>query len=150
MFARPRKSVSGPKSPADLESDAMRFFSQPSCFGVYGMTELSLPMPECEAGNYHLLPWIMTLVLDRTGNQLLDHGSGIVEGRAAFLDLSREARWGGIITGDKIQVDYKDKCACGRYGPVVLQTVSRYGDSADDKVDCAGTFDAYVRGIVGE
>ncbi len=150
MFARPRKSVSGPKTPAEVESDAMRLFGQPSCFGVYGMTELSLPMPECEAGNYHLLPWIMVLVLDRNGNQLLDHGDGIVEGRAAFLDLSREARWGGVITGDKIQVNYKDKCACGRHGPIILQTVSRYSDSADDKVDCAGTFDAYVRGIVGE
>lgn len=151
FFGRARKALkSGNVTQADMEVNAMRYFNQPSCFGVYGMTELSLPMPECEAGNYHRLPWIMILVLDQNGNALVEPTDGVAHGRGAFLDLSREARWGGVITSDKIQVDYTSRCTCGRPGPVVLDTISRIGDSGEDKVDCAGTFDSYIRGVIAE
>jgi len=130
-----------------LEADALRLFTPKQVFGCYGMTELSLPMPECEARRYHLPPWIMLLLLDRNGAQLAP-SEGVVEGRAGYLDLSREGRWGGIITGDKIQVDFSGKCACGRQGPTILDTISRYSDTGDDKIDCAGSFDAYVRGVL--
>ncbi len=49
-----------------------------------------------------------------------------------------------IITRDKVQVDYAGTCACGRPGPIILDTISRYSDANDDKVDCSGTFDAGV------
>ena len=37
---------------------------------------------------------------------------GEYEGRAAFFDLSLDGRWGGVISGDKISIDF-EPCACG-------------------------------------
>ena len=146
-WGRPRKRIANVASLEDLEAEANRFFTPKQMFGAYGMTELSLTMPECEAGRYHVPPWIMVLLLDRKGNELAP-AEGISEGRAGFMDFSREGRWGGIMSGDKIQVDFSGKCACGRRGLTILDTVSRYADTGSDKVDCAGTFDAYVRGVM--
>ncbi len=143
-----RKRYRMPITNSELQADAMRFFGNVQSSPLYGMTELSTQMPACEHVRYHLPPWIMLFVLDRNGNHLVEPQNGIAEGRAGYLDLSREGRWGGIITGDKVQVDYTGTCACGRPGPVILDTISRFSDSNDDKVDCAGTFEAYVRGIL--
>ncbi len=143
-----RKRFKIPITNDELQADALRFFGNVRLFPLYGMTELSTQMPACEHVNYHLPPWIMLFVLDRNGNHLVEPQNGIAEGRAGYLDLSREGRWGGIITGDKVQVDYSGTCKCGRPGPVILDTISRLSDSNDDKVDCAGTFEAYVRGIL--
>ena len=35
-------------------------------------------------------------------------------------DLLYEGRWGGLITGDKVTVDFKPRCPCGRHGPTLL------------------------------
>jgi hypothetical protein len=87
------------------------------------------------------------MVLDRDGEQLLPPTQGESEGRAAFLDLSLDGRWGGVISGDKISVDH-GKCACGRRGPSIRDDVTRYSDlPGGDKISCAGTIDAYVRGV---
>jgi hypothetical protein len=76
-----------------------------------------------------------------------NHGEGEIEGRAAFFDLSLDGRWGGIITGDKISIDF-GPCACGQKGPTVRDNIVRYADlEGDDKIGCAGTIDAYVRGV---
>ncbi len=135
-------------SAEEVRTQAMQLFAPTQLFDIYGMTELSTPMPGCEHGRYHVPPWIVLLPLDRGGTRLLEGDDGYVEGRAGFLDLSREGRWGGIITGDRIEVETAAKCECGRAGPVIRQTVSRYSDIGDDKVDCSGTFDAYVRGVM--
>lgn len=51
------------------------------------------------------------------------------------------------ITGDRIVVDYRP-CACGNRGPSIADSIVRYADMAgDDKIACAGTADAYVRGL---
>ncbi|MET9387119.1 hypothetical protein ABZY09_40435 [Streptomyces sp. NPDC002928] len=117
-------------------------------FQVYSMQELGSGMPKCRKGDrYHLPPWVVPFVLDEGGEQLLPHGSGEVEGRAAFFDLSLDGRWGGVITGDRIALDL-DPCACGARGPSVRNDIVRYADLAgDDKIGCAGTVDAYVRGV---
>ena len=73
--------------------------------------------------------------------------TGEIEGRAAFFDLSLDGRWGGIITGDKISLDF-DPCACGAKSPSIRDNIVRYADlEGDDKIGCAGTVDAYVRGL---
>jgi hypothetical protein len=149
LWGTARKRLQSPVPNTELEADARRFFNAKQVFGIYGMSELSVPMPECEAGAYHVPPWIMVLPLDRNGNHLLANNGGVVEGRGGFLDLSREGRWGGIISGDKIEVNYAG-CACGRAGPVILDTISRFSDVGDEKVDCGGSFDAYVRGVLDE
>ncbi len=119
-------------------------------FQNYSMQELNSGMPKCRTGGrYHVPPWIIPFVLNKQGDALEPHDlSGAeCEGRAAFFDLSLDGRWGGVISGDRISLDYSP-CACGSKGPSVRDTIARYADlEGDDKIGCAGTIDAYVRGL---
>jgi hypothetical protein len=117
-------------------------------FQNYSMQELNSGMPKCQAGNrYHLPPWLVPFMLNEEGDTLLPMGAGEVEGRAAFFDLSLDGRWGGVISGDRIAMQF-GPCACGRKGPSVRDDIVRYADlKGDDKIGCAGTVDAYVRGM---
>jgi hypothetical protein len=117
-------------------------------FQMYGMQELGSAMPRCQkGGRYHIPAWLVCLPLDKDGNELLPHGDGEIEGRAAFFDLSLDGRWGGVISGDKIAVDFSP-CKCGAHTPSIRDNVIRYSDlTGDDKIACSGTVDAYVRGL---
>jgi hypothetical protein len=118
-------------------------------FQNYSMQELNSGMPKCQkGGRYHVPPWLVPLILNQEGDALLPHdGKSVVEGRAAFFDLSLDGRWGGVISGDKISIDF-GPCACGNNGPSIADTIARYADlQGDDKIGCAGTVDAYVRGV---
>lgn len=121
-------------------------------FQNYSMQELNSGMPKCrEGGRYHVPPWVVPVLLDKSGDNLaegaLDYRAGEREGRAAFFDLSLDGRWGGVITGDRISLDY-GTCACGNHGPSIRDDIARYADlEGDDKIGCAGTVDAYVRGV---
>ncbi|HKA15182.1 MAG TPA: hypothetical protein VKH41_09215 [Myxococcota bacterium] len=116
-------------------------------FQMYGMQEINTAMPRCPAGRYHVAPWLLCLLLDPEGETLLPPTGGEMEGRAAFLDLSLDGRWGGVISGDKISLD-SGKCACGRGSPSIRDDITRYSDlPGGDKISCAGTIDAYVRGV---
>ena len=114
----------------------------------YSMQELHSGMPRCRAGGrYHMPPWVVPLILDKTGDNLLPMSGSEYEGRAAFFDLSLDGRWGGIISGDRISIDFSP-CACGARGPSIRDNIVRYADlEGDDKIGCAGTVDAYVRGV---
>jgi hypothetical protein len=118
-------------------------------YQTYGMQELSSSMPRCQEGHrYHLPAWLVCLPLNKEGDALVDGiGEGKVEGRAAFFDLSMDGRWGGVISGDHVEIDYSP-CACGDRSPSIADNVYRYADlEGDDKIGCAGTVDAYVRGL---
>jgi hypothetical protein len=114
---------------------------------AYGMQELNTLAPRCQAGRYHVAPWVLLLLLDEPGENLIEPAStGEHEGRAAFFDLSLEGRWGGVISGDKIRVTW-ERCGCGNRSPSIDLDIRRYSDQAGgDKIACAGTIDAYVRG----
>jgi hypothetical protein len=114
----------------------------------YSMQELHSGMPRCHSGaRYHVPPWVVPLILDKSGDNLLPMRDGEYEGRAAFFDLSLDGRWGGVISGDKISIDFSP-CACGSKGPSIRDSIVRYADlEGDDKIGCAGTVDAYVRGV---
>ena len=113
----------------------------------YGMQELNTTFPKCSAGRYHSAPWLIPLLLDDSGDTLIAPRKGEQEGRAAFFDLSLQGRWNGVISGDKIAIDY-GPCACGALGPSIADNVTRYSDLAGgDKISCSGTIDAYVRGV---
>ena len=144
--------VKGVPLPADYQEQVDRFFGAVIRPGAYGMTELAQVMPRCEAGRYHRAPGLVWLILDRDGERLLteaDGEDGVVEGRFAFLDLLYEGRWGGLITGDKVTVDFKPRCPCGRHGPTLLDNISRFASaSEDDHIGCAGTIDGYIRGAI--
>lgn len=118
-------------------------------FQMYGMQEINSTMPRCQEGmRYHLPPWLVCLPLNKEGDALMPGvGEGKVEGRAAFFDLSMDGRWGGVISGDHIEIDYSP-CACGAKSPSIRDDIVRYADlEGDDKIGCAGTVDAYVRGL---
>lgn len=114
----------------------------------YSMQELHSGMPRCQkGGRYHVPPWVVPLILDQSGDNLLPIAEDEYEGRAAFFDLSIDGRWGGVISGDKVSIDFSP-CACGSKGPSIRDNVVRYADlEGDDKIGCAGTVDAYVRGV---
>ena len=117
---------------------------------IYSMQEIASGMIRCQdGGRYHIPPWLVCLPLNKEGDALLpDIGEGTVEGRAAFFDLSMDGRWGGVISGDHIHVDY-GTCACGNRSPSIREDIYRYSDlEGDDKIACSGTVDAYVRGMV--
>jgi hypothetical protein len=115
---------------------------------AYGMQELSTTAVRCRAGRYHMAPWVILLLLDESGENLIEPTtSGELEGRAAFFDLSLDGRWGGVISGDKIRATWAP-CACGNRSPSVAEDILRYADMAGgDKIACSGTIDAYVRGV---
>jgi hypothetical protein len=113
----------------------------------YGMQECNTNAVRCKAGRYHMAPWVMLLLLDESGENLVEPTTGELEGRAAFFDLSLDGRWGGLISGDKIRATY-EPCACGNRSPSIHENIQRYADMAGgDKIACAGNIDAYVRGV---
>ena len=139
------------KLPANYREYVYETFNlQPrNIYQMYGMQELNSSMPRCQEGQrYHLPPWLVALPLNKNGDELLPGvGEGAMEGRAAFFDLSLDGRWGGVISGDHIHIDY-GPCACGSRSPSIRDDVYRYSDlEGDDKIGCAGTVDAYVRGM---
>jgi len=82
----------------------------------YSMQELHSGMPRCRAaGRYHVPPWVVPMILDQAGDSLLPM-IGEYAGRAAFFDLSLDGRWGGVISGDKVSINFST-CACGCKGP---------------------------------
>jgi hypothetical protein len=117
----------------------------------YSMQELNTRMPKChEAGRYHVTNALALFVLDKDGEELAPLSDGQAEGRAAFFDFTVDGRWGGTMSGDKVIADF-GPCPCGRRGPTILDDISRFSDLADgDKITCAGTMDAYVRGFIDE
>ncbi|WP_166904422.1 hypothetical protein [Mycobacterium sp. DL440] len=114
-------------------------------FHFYSMQELNTPFPKCRAGRYHVPPWVLLLPLDEPGENIVDTSSGRVLARGAFFDLSLDGRWGGIISGDRIDADF-GVCECGHQGPTIGPDITRYADLGGDKITCSGTIDAYVRG----
>jgi hypothetical protein len=116
-------------------------------YHMYSMREINATFPLCPAGRYHISPWVIMLPLDTGGEKLLDPGGGEIEARAAFFDTSIEGRWGGLISGDKVSVSFAS-CQCGHEGPTVGRDIARYADlQGGDKITCAGSIDAYVRGV---
>lgn len=117
-------------------------------FHYYAMQEINVRMPKCLEVRYHVPSDLVLLVLDADGESLAAVSDGQVEGRAAFFDTTVDGRWGGTISGDKIRADF-GPCPCGRPGPTVFDEITRFSNLPDgDKITCAGTMDAYVRGFI--
>lgn len=114
----------------------------------YSMQELNVRMPKCLEGRYHVPAGLTLFVLDKDGEAFAPVSDGQAAGRAGFFDVTVDGRWGGTISGDKITAEFGD-CRCGRPGPTVLDEITRFSDLPDgDKITCAGTVDAYVRGFI--
>ena len=110
--------LKGVQLPPDYREVILDTFniSEERLYHLYSMQELNTPFPRCRAGRYHVAPWVLALPLDAPGEVLLDATQGEIEARAAFFDLAIEGRWGGVISGDRITIDFRP-CACGHQGP---------------------------------
>jgi len=109
----------------------------------YGMSEISTLMPKCAAGKYHALPWLLVFVLDpQTGEPSAREGTHT--GRFGVIDLAFQQRWGGVLSGDEVTMTF-GRCACGRDGPFIEDSVRRYSEQegGDDKITCAGAPEAH-------
>jgi hypothetical protein len=143
--------LKGANLPADYREQLFQFFGNVRTQQGYGMSEMSCGFPMDHDGYYHQVPWIIPFVLDREGVKPAGPREGIVEGRFAYLDLSNEARWNGLISGDRVTIDFRETRPETRLpGLVVHPDISRYANiGEEDKIGCAGTIDAYISGEIG-
>jgi hypothetical protein len=145
--------VKGAKLPEDYRQQIFDYLGldERRLCNSYAMVEMSgfnAYLHEIKA--YAMPPWLIPLILDKAGEKLLnpENSKGVVEGRMAFFDVLADGRWGGIISGDKVVVDFGSN-EDGVKTPIVRQ-VARYADldEGEDKLSCAGTIDSYVRGAM--
>jgi hypothetical protein len=141
----------GAKLPPDYQQQITAFFgvTPDRITASYAMVEMSgfcAKIPGTQS--YAVPPWIIPLVLDKAGEKLLNPTTrtGTAEGRMAFFDVLADGRWGGIISGDKVRVEFGS--GLGGVRVPVVHEVNRYADleEGEDKLSCAGSIDAYVRG----
>lgn len=140
--------LKGAQLPPDFREFIFDTFglSDRRAYQFYSMQELNTVFPRCVAHRYHVAPWVLALPLDAPGEQLVDATDREIRARAGFFDLALDGRWGGIISGDRVSIDFRT-CACGHEGPTIGMDIERYADiEGGDKISCAGTIDAYVRG----
>ncbi len=143
----------GAKVPDDYKEQIMRFFgvTKDRLSNSYAMVEMSgfcaLIQPH---DVYATPPWLVPLILDKSGEKLLNPADrkGTVEGRMAFFDILADGRWGGVISGDKVVVEFGSGLD-GVKTPIV-RSINRYQDleEGEDKLTCAGSIDSYVRGSI--
>lgn len=136
----------GADLPDDYEVQILDFFgiTEDNVQSGYGMSELSAACGET-GGRYRPEPWVIPLLLDDSGEKVIHQDRGTAEGRFAFFDAALEGRWGGVITGDHVTVDFSTPTPT-----IVPGSIERYSvlEGGDDKLTCAGTIDAYVRGVM--
>ncbi len=133
--------------PENVNEVILEFFGARKMCASYGMTELNTFFVSCEHNHYHFVPWVTPFVLDRDSGQPLPR-SGVQTGRAAFFDMTHDGTWGGIVTGDKMTVNWDTPCPCGRSTHYIECAVSRFSDEGgDDKITCASTPDAQAEAL---
>jgi hypothetical protein len=141
--------LKGVRAPDDFLEQIRAFFGLGVAqFEAYGMSELNAPFARCSVARYHAPPTTLFLVLDKAGEELAAVSEDAVQGRLAAVDLTVSGRWGGVISGDRVSMSIAP-CPCGRRSPAITE-IARYTDlpEGDDKLSCAGTVDAYVRGSI--
>jgi hypothetical protein len=110
----------------------------------YGMQEISNLQLMCEAGRYHLQPWVIPFILDPDTSELLPR-RGVQVGRLGVFDLLAESHWGGVLSGDEVEVDFDSPCACGASTLHIAPDIARLSDKrgGDDKITCTASPQAY-------
>ena len=114
---------------------------------VYGMTELTGSARMCAVGNFHSPPWIVTFLLDPDTSKPLPR-EGVQTGRFAAFDLWPRTYWGGTISGDRVTIDWRGGCPCGRDTHTIDPDIARHANMRDDdKISCSKSPDAYAKAV---
>jgi hypothetical protein len=108
----------------------------------YAMTEQSSIMPRCPQGRYHIPAYGIVFLLDPATGAVLPR-NGTQTGRFAAFDILAQTYWGGIVSGDKVTVEWDEGCPCGRKGAFIHDNITRYSaiETGDDKITCSATID---------
>jgi hypothetical protein len=132
--------------PDDVD-EVIRSFFGAALRGGYGMTEQNFYLVTCEHERLHIPPWVTVLLLDPDSGQPLPR-EGVRTGRASFFDLTQDGTWGGIVSGDRITVDYRC-CPCGRTTVHMDKKIQRFSEITGDadKLTCAATPDAQAEAL---
>jgi hypothetical protein len=134
----------GVEMPENWQEILKTFTGIPRWRRNYGMTEMLGGMRLCDDGYYHIPPYYVPFLLDPKSGGVLAR-SGTVTGQFAFLDLLSQTLWGGIVTGDRVTIEWDRQCGCGRKGAHMHSNIMRYSELAaedgDDKISCAATVD---------
>jgi len=130
----------GVELPDNVNDIILEFTGASRLGSSYGMTEITSFNMLCQHGHYHFVPWLSVILLDRETGQPLPR-SGVQTGRASFFDMTNDGTWGGLVTGDRVTVDWDTPCKCGRTTPYVQGKIQRYSEveGGDDKITCAAT-----------
>lgn len=136
MFGPPSAHITvgglkGLQAPPDYEATLEQFLGLAIAVEGYGATEMNSCYVKCPHGRFHVPPWVVTWVLDPTDRWQPRPREGVQEGRGAFLDLGFASAWGGLVTADHIEIDYRP-CACGRVSPSIGPVIRRVLDKDDD------------------
>jgi hypothetical protein len=124
--------------PDNWQEPVLEFFGVDRIVMGYGMSEVSAFHVMCEGGRYHVQPWIVPYVLDPDTNAPRPR-EGVQVGRAAFYDPANNSHWGGVMSGDEIELSY-EPCTCGRTTVHIGPHIERYSDKqGDDRITCAAT-----------
>lgn len=125
--------------PENAEDVICEFFGVDRLRNSYGMSEQNFVANACEAGHYHVPPWVAVLLLDPDSGKPMPR-EDTQTGRASFFDLTQDGAWGGIVSGDRITVHYTP-CECGRSTLHIAKEVKRFTEvtGGDDKITCAAT-----------
>jgi hypothetical protein len=125
--------------------DIVRDFFAVEIPRYYGMSEWSALCKMCPNGNYHFQPWVLPFILD-PDTSVLQPRTGKQKGRAAFFDVMVSGQWGGIITGDEIEVEFSELCGCGQTTQYMSPEIARFGEKrgGDDKISCAAAPQAHA------
>jgi hypothetical protein len=123
----------------DNANEVIRTFFGVNLRGAYGMTEQNFFLVTCERERLHIPPWVTVLLLDPDTGQPLPR-EGVHSGRASFFDMSQDGSWGGIVSGDRVTVDYRP-CPCGRATLHMDKKIQRFSEITgdEDKLSCAAT-----------
>lgn len=138
--------LKGMPQPDGMEEAIGTFLGTDHTMHGYGMTELNAGFLSCEAGHFHVPPWIVPYVLDENAGGKAKPRTGKQSGRAAFLDIATQANWGGLVTADFVTVDY-GACSCGRASPTIQSGVDRIADK-DGDVNFVPASDAAMNGML--
>jgi len=97
---------------------------------------------QCDHGRLHLAPWSIPYILDPDTSELLPR-EGRHRGRAAFFDVAMNGAWGGLITGDSVEIGW-DECPCGRTTAHLSDSIMRLSEAqgGSDKISCTATPEA--------
>jgi hypothetical protein len=110
---------------------------------VMGMAEANWAAPQCEAGNYHLPPWVYVVVLD-DDDEIVQGAE--TTGMLAFFDPLGGGRLfpSFFKTSDRVQLvngaagyDPAQRCQCERDTPYLVQGTIQRMDLLDE-AGCAG------------